>query len=108
MTQKVGEQKLCPCCCRFVNSKHGVIQPHNKIFTHGDCVKSRLDKILQTMDVPQKRMNDLHWLDRNLGIRNRNKLDFDLAVWCIGNLLNWNNQNDESDDMPFCYQDDQY
>lgn len=30
----------------------------------------RLQEILRTMDVPEKRMVDLLWLSRNLGIRN--------------------------------------
>lgn len=40
----------------------------------------RLHKLLETMDVPEDRKDDLAWLSRNLGIRNRRVLGFAEAM----------------------------
>ncbi len=44
---------------------------------------AELDKILSTMDIPQKRVSDIHWLSRNLGIRNQNHPDYARAMELI-------------------------
>ena len=40
---------------------------------------SALAYLLEGMDVPEQRRNDLEWLDRNLGIRNRNHRNYPVA-----------------------------
>ena len=43
-------------------------------------------RILDTMDVPLLRKNDLDWLKRNLSVRNRNHPDFFRAMRIIHDL----------------------
>jgi len=44
---------------------------------------NELQKILKTMDVPIQRMQDMGWLARNLGIRNKEHKDFKKAMILI-------------------------
>lgn len=44
---------------------------------------NRLKQILDTMDVPEVRKNDLRWLGRNLWIRNSNHLNLKEALSLI-------------------------
>jgi hypothetical protein len=46
-----------------------------------------LNKILDTMDIPENRKNDLNWLRRNLGVRNSSHPDFNKAVVLIKIVL---------------------
>jgi hypothetical protein len=39
--------------------------------------KLELDAALNDMDVPLQRVNDIHWLQRNLGVRNHTHPFFD-------------------------------
>ena len=48
--------------------------------------KEELDKILDTMDVPPLRRDDLMWLGRNLGVRNVQHKDFERA-WELIKIL---------------------
>lgn len=55
-------------------------------------MKELLAKLLESMDVPEKRRDvsntsNLNWLLRNLAIRNRDNKDFALAEELIINLL---------------------
>ena len=54
-----------------------------------DLIKKtkQLEEILQKMDVPIFRIGDLHWLSRNLGIRNAEHPLFDKAMQLIKELL---------------------
>lgn len=47
----------------------------------------QLMQLLETMDVPSLRMNDLRWLSRNLGMRNRRHPQFLEAIKLIRLLL---------------------
>jgi hypothetical protein len=47
---------------------------------------ARLCEILDTMEVPELRRHDLHWLRRNLGIRNRLHPDFCEAIRILADL----------------------
>ena len=46
-------------------------------------MNEELQDILKIMDVPLKRMNDMEWLARNLGVRNREHKDFNRAMELI-------------------------
>lgn len=50
-------------------------------------MKETLDSILDTMDVPKGRRNDLQWLLRNLAIRNGQHPRYAEAVLLIKKLL---------------------
>lgn len=43
----------------------------------------RLQQILKTMDIPESRKTDMHWLMRNIAIRNSESPDFREAVELI-------------------------
>lgn len=47
------------------------------------CLKLILDK----MDVPEQRKTDFGWLNRNLGVRNKEHPDFERAMQIIKSLL---------------------
>ena len=47
------------------------------------CLKLILDK----MDVPETRKTDFGWLNRNLGVRNKEHPDFERAMQIIKSLL---------------------
>ncbi len=49
-----------------------------------------LHKILQGMDIPNLRFNDLPWLNRNIQINNSKHPDLMLAKQLIRNLLKEN------------------
>lgn len=46
-----------------------------------------LKNILDTMDVPELRKQDLGWLKRNLAVRNRSHPEFHRAMTIIHDLL---------------------
>jgi hypothetical protein len=52
--------------------------------------KLALEKILETMDVPPARKEDLGWLLRNLPFRNWQHPDFDIAMEIIARLKSQN------------------
>ena len=45
-----------------------------------------LDVLIENMDVPEMRRNDLNWLSRNLAIRNSDNPGFELAETLIKSL----------------------
>lgn len=47
----------------------------------------RLHEILATMDFPRERKDDLNWMCRNLGIKNKDHPDFDEAMTIIKSKL---------------------
>ena len=49
--------------------------------------KLSLERILETMDVPEARKDDMRWLSRNLAIRNSEHSQFDEASSLIKKLL---------------------
>lgn len=49
--------------------------------------EGRLQEILDTMDVPVKRKNDVRWLIRNLRVRNGNHKDFNEAIFILEGLV---------------------
>lgn len=53
----------------------------------GGLYCTRLEEIINTMDVPSGRKNDPRWLARNLGFRNRNHPDYNEAINLIKALL---------------------
>ena len=46
-----------------------------------------LELILDSMDIPEMRRQDLGWLNRNLAVRNSNHPDFMRAMQLIKELL---------------------
>lgn len=61
---------------------------NTKVETPFDIIKQfKLLTLLETMDVPDNRKDDYKWLNRNLGIRNLNHPNFDLAKSLIKELL---------------------
>lgn len=48
----------------------------SEMIENEDNLRSRLTDILSQMDVPPDRFNDLNWLRRNMGIRNRTHAGF--------------------------------
>lgn len=48
----------------------------------------KLNLLLETMDVPEKRKTDYGWLSRNLFVRNWNHPDIMAAIRIIKQLLN--------------------
>ena len=57
---------------------------------------NKLIDILNTMDVPPLRRNDIGWLKRNLAVRNSNHPDFHRAMTIIHDLTK--KKIDKSDD----------
>jgi len=55
-------------------------------------MEKELQEILNDMDVPKFRRNDLKWLVRNLGVRNSNHSKFPRAMEIIIQTLLENNQ----------------
>ena len=51
-----------------------------------DELSLELSRILETMDVPPARKEDLGWLMRNLAVRNGEHPDFDTAKRLISQL----------------------
>lgn len=50
-------------------------------------LQEELQSILKTMDIPLFRLNNLHWLNRNIQINNGDHPDLKLAQQLIKNLL---------------------
>lgn len=59
---------------------------------------NNLIDILNTMDVPILRKNDLGWLKRNLAVRNRNHPDFYRAMTIIHDLMKRKIDKSDGDD----------
>lgn len=59
---------------------------------------NNLIDILNTMDVPILRKNDLGWLKRNLAVRNRNHPDFHRAMTIIHDLTKRKIDKSDGDD----------
>jgi hypothetical protein len=55
-------------------------------------VKNELYRVLENMDIPKLRFNDIGWLDRNIGINNSNHPNFLLASWLITKLKESKNE----------------
>lgn len=51
-----------------------------------ELIKQELRLLLADMEVPPDRVDDLGWLSRNLGIRNRNHKNYPLAEELIKKL----------------------
>ena len=49
-------------------------------------VEQELHRVLENMDIPKLRFNDIAWLDRNIGINNSEHPNFLLATWLISKL----------------------
>lgn len=47
----------------------------------------QLQELLEDMDVPKRRLTDLQWLKRNLGIRNSSHPDFKEAIDLVVKLI---------------------
>jgi len=52
-----------------------------------------LSPILDSMDIPETRKEDLGWLNRNLGIRNSNHPEYEKAMSLIKELRKLNKNN---------------
>lgn len=50
-------------------------------------IPQELTDILMTMNIPLYRIDDLHWLARNLGIRNSTHPQFEKAMKILRSLL---------------------
>lgn len=51
-----------------------------------DDLWAQLHTILRTMDIPEYRFNDIHWLGRNIGVKNREHPEFDRAISLIRDI----------------------
>ena len=49
-------------------------------------VRQELHRVLNNMDIPKLRFDDLGWLDRNIAINNSDHPNFILATWLISIL----------------------
>lgn len=62
-------------------------------------MEKQLQAILETMEIPAQRkdcskLENLLWLARNMGIQNRNHVEYSVAVHFLRNLLTQKGQND--------------
>ncbi len=55
-------------------------------FQSKESIEIELQALLEHMDVPEDRKHDLHWLSRNLGIRNRKNIHFQDALTAVAAL----------------------
>jgi hypothetical protein len=55
-------------------------------------VRTELHRVLENMDIPKMRFDDLGWLTRNIGINNSNHPNFILATWLIEKLKESKNE----------------
>lgn len=49
-------------------------------------IQSELYRVLNNMDIPEMRFNDLNWLDENIATNNQNHPNFNHAKWLIQKL----------------------
>lgn len=55
-------------------------------------VRQELHRVLENMDIPKLRINDIGWLDRNIAINNSDHPNFILATWLIKKLKEHQNE----------------
>lgn len=60
-------------------------------------IPNELAEILNTMDVPMYRKEDIPWLARNLGIRNSNHPKFQTAMLIIKSLMSKQSKKSDMD-----------
>lgn len=51
------------------------------------CEICELENLLETLDLPKKRLNDLKWLNRNIHFKNSNHPNFKQVRKLLTNLL---------------------
>ena len=64
---------------------------YNCIRAYIDSCKKNLKRILKTFDIPENRLEDYPWLNRNLGINNADNPKLTEAMAILKEILKWTN-----------------